>query len=167
MPVLKLSGPLQKPSNCFKTCMYIHCCSCHNIIYTFVSPCVGRSVVPPRTLYRIKVVLADSLHMCKPTRQFLQESNLSKPQNAYNCILQWHKLLTSCLIRYVLHHKALALRCFAPSGLMLYNVYVPIRHDVSNTYSTFLVRVKGLSGIICMCIVHELWTCYMLDVQSS
>ena len=32
--------------------------------------------------------------------------------------------------------KALALRRYAPSGLVLYRPYVPIGHDLCNTYST-------------------------------
>ena len=34
-------------------------------IYIFVSPCMGGSKVPPRTLYRIKCVLAEILYGCK------------------------------------------------------------------------------------------------------
>ena len=34
-------------------------------IYLFVSPCVGGSKVPPRTLYRIKCVLAEILYGCQ------------------------------------------------------------------------------------------------------
>ena len=58
-----------------------------------------------------------------------RQGNYCKPQNAYNCILRWHKLLTSCLIRSYFIIKR------SPSGLALYNVYVPIRHDVSNIYT--------------------------------
>ena len=34
-------------------------------IYCIVSPCVGGSKVPPRTLYRIKCVLAEILYGCQ------------------------------------------------------------------------------------------------------
>ena len=34
-------------------------------IFVLVSPCVGGSKVPPRTLYRIKCVLAEILYGCQ------------------------------------------------------------------------------------------------------
>ena len=34
-------------------------------LYVLVSPCVGGSIVPPRSLYRIKCVLAEILYGCQ------------------------------------------------------------------------------------------------------
>ena len=34
--------------------------------------------------------------------------------------------------------KALTLGCYAPSGLVLYHPYIPIGHDICNTYGSLL-----------------------------
>ena len=62
--------------------------------------------VDQQCCHTINVVLADSLHRCKPTRQLLQTCN---------CILS-DKLLTSCLIRYaydnqLCSHKVISTVC--------------------------------------------------------
>ena len=49
----------------------------------------------------------------------------AKPQMAFP---RCHKLHKSCLVRYIYNIKPL------PSGLALYIVYVPSRHDLSNTH---------------------------------
>ena len=75
--------------------------------------------------------------------------------------------------------KALAIGRFAPSGLVLYQPYVPVRHDLSNTCVTYreglcmivlvslIVLPKQLLGPTIFCMVHpyhhsiscDLYTC--------
>ena len=100
---------------------------------------VGESILPPRTLYLIKVVLADSLHRCKPTRQLLQESNSSKPQNTCNCILRClHVHLAIHIVSvvftvynlvFVKHHR-----------LSHSAVYIGVRFCKASKYNVYLER---------------------------
>ena len=132
-------------------CIYIY-------IYIFVSPCVGGSIVLPRTLYCIKYQLAGVYISAKPHRLI--------------CIHSHHKLhsgdtnyIKHAQIRYVyaIKHSPSG---YAPSGLetgsgnqldilavvkvllnmlhceMLYSVYVPIGHALSNTYIYILSLLR-------------------------
>ena len=56
------TGQSCKTSVCFRYIQYTFVLSSVSI---FVSPCVGGSKVPPRTLYRIKCVLAEILYGCQ------------------------------------------------------------------------------------------------------
>jgi hypothetical protein len=113
-------------------CSWANVCINHSLykcIYIFVSPCVGGSKAPPRTLYRIKCVLAEQFIQTANYCNFLTScSNCLHKCKASDGIPRWHKLHKSCLIRYVYDIKR------SPSGLTLYIVYVPSRHDLSNTY---------------------------------
>ena len=108
-----------------------------NDICRFVSPCVGGSKAPPHTLYRIKCVLAEVY----TDRKLLQKiyfltscSNSLHKCKTSDGLPQRHRLHKSCLIQYVYDIKRSPLGRCAPSGLTLYIVYVPSRHDLSNTY---------------------------------
>ena len=64
-----------KPEDCEKR--FTHVC-------IFVSPCVGGSKVPPRTLYRIKCVLAEILYGCQKQNGGFYENSCAKPANISN-----------------------------------------------------------------------------------
>ena len=106
----------------------------YDYIYIFVSPCVGG----------LKVRASGTVYT--------------------DCILlqkTWHSVVTrihkSSLIQYVYDIKRSPSRCYVPSGLALYIVYVPSRHDLSNAY-IFCVCICQVhvsrNRILCTCIVY-------------
>ena len=106
----------------------------YKYVYPFVSPCVGGSIVPPCTLYCMKYQLAGVYLSAKPHRLTSIHS---------------HQKLHSGDTNYIKHAQILYVYAIEPSGLVLYSVYVPIGHTLSNTY--YMLLYICTSSFICSC----------------
>ena len=119
----------------------------HNCMTLYMCTCVTLTPYikgPPGTLYCIKALLAGIYLSARPlTRESYDRYTLLRKPS----LLPGKK---SCPNTIRMGDKALALGCYAPSGLVLCCPYIPIGHDLCNTCTVHTSCMKVYqSGLWC------------------